>query len=96
MMARNNIAMNISLTSEQEAAIARLIQAGLFSSKEAAIARIHEWLTEEAEKLDVLRADIRAGADQADRGEVREIETEDIMGNVRERLEKEKAASPRA
>jgi len=91
---RNNVAMNISLTSEQEAAIDRLIAAGVFPSKEAAIARSHEWLTEEAEKLEALRADIQAGIDQAHRGEAREISAEDIMQRVRKRLEEEKITNP--
>ncbi|MBC8242203.1 MAG: hypothetical protein H8E30_17260 [Alphaproteobacteria bacterium] len=86
--------MNISLTSEQEDAIDRLVKAGLYPSKEAAIARSHEWLTEEAERLEALRADIQAGTDQADRGEVREIATEDIMQHVRERLKDENPTNP--
>ncbi len=88
--------MNILLTSEQEAAIDRLVKAGLFPSKEAAIARSHEWLTEEAKKLEALCADIQAGIDQADRGEVREITAEDIMQQVRERLEEEISTNPTA
>ncbi|MDE0944596.1 MAG: hypothetical protein OSB58_19505 [Alphaproteobacteria bacterium] len=86
--------MNVPLTSEQEAAIERLIKAGLFSSKEAAIARSHDWLTEEAAKLEALRADVQAGIDQADRGEAREVTADEIMLRVRARLEEENSANP--
>ena len=86
--------MDIPLTSEQEAAVDRLIKAGVFRSKEAAVARSHDWLTAEAEKLEMLRADIKTGLDQADQGEVREVTTEGIMRHVRKRLEEENSVNP--
>ncbi len=88
--------MDIPLTSEQEAAVDRLIKAGVFRTKEAAVARSHDWLTEEAERLETLRADVKTGIDQADRGEVREVSVEDIMQRVRKRLEDENSANPAA
>ncbi len=73
--------MTISLTSEQEAAIQNLVEAGLFRSKEAALAYSLRRLTEDAKKLEALRADIRIGIDQADRGEL--VSAEDVFESLK-------------
>jgi len=78
--------MNIALTSEQEVAIECLVAAGLFPSKEAAIARSHDWLTEEAAKLEALRADIQVGIEQADRGEFSSMTAQELKDSIRARL----------
>ncbi len=56
----------------------------------------HDWLTAEADKLEALRADIKTGVDQADRGELRTVTAEDIMHRVRKRLEDENSTNPTA
>ena len=93
---RNNLLMNISLTPEQEDAADRLVKAGLFASKDDAVARSHDWLREEAEKFEAIRARLEASAEASARGESREIVTEDIMRPVRERLEEDSVTNPPA
>lgn len=78
--------MSVVLTPEQEDAAERLVAAGLFASKEDAIARSHEWLLAEAAKLDALRLDIQEGIDQLDRGEGKALDADEIKRRIRERL----------
>ncbi len=86
--------MNISLTPEQEDAAECLVKAGLFASKDDAVARSHDWLREEAEKFEAIRKRLEESAEASARGESREITTEDIIRRVRERLKEENAADP--
>jgi len=93
---RNNYSMNIVLTQEQEEAAERLVKAGLFASKDEAIARSLDWLREEAEKLASIRATIERSIGEADRGLTRPANADEIMRRVRQRLAEEKAARPPA
>lgn len=90
------LGMTIVLTRQQEAAIRALVEAGVFESEAAALDFGLRRLTEEAGKLDALRADIQAGIAQADRGELREVNAEEIMARVRRRFETESSGTPSA
>ena len=63
--------------------------AGLFTSKEDALAYGVRRLGEEAKQLEALRADIQVGIDQADRGKFSSRAIEDIKDNIRRHLENE-------
>jgi len=82
--------MKISLTSEQDDAVNRLIEAGLFATRDEAIARSHEWLREEAEKLDAIRRKVETALRQSAHGESRPLDADEIWRRVRERLDRER------
>ena len=86
--------MSVPLTPEQNKAAEALVEAGVFASKDEAVAYSHEWLRKEAEKLEAIRAAVKESREQSARGESREITSEDIMREVRRRLEEENATVP--
>lgn len=88
--------MNAELTPEQDQAVDRLIEAGLFASRDDAIAHSHEWLREEADKLDAIRKKIETSLKQSARGESWPIDADEIWRQVRERLNIEAAQTPPA
>ena len=65
-------------------------------SKEEAVAQSLEWLREEAEKLESIRAAIKKSEEQSARGESRPIDPDELMRRVLKRLEEENAAPPPA
>ncbi len=67
---RNNALMNISLTSEQEALVKRLIETGRYHSESEAVSKAFELLEEEMRILEEIRRNVREGIAQADRGDV--------------------------
>lgn len=81
--------MNEKLTPEQSDAIDRLIEAGVFASKNEAIAQSLEWLKDEADKLDAIRRKIETSVRQSARGESHPLDADEIRQRVRERLSKE-------
>lgn len=87
---RNYEAMDISLTPEQDEAAESLVKAGLFASKDDAVACSLDWLREEAEKLQSIRAAVELSAEQSARGESRPVTADEIMRDVRTQLEEEK------
>ena len=87
--------MNISLTPEQDSAAELLVEAGLFASKDAAIAHYSpEGLREDAEKLASLRAAIAVGIEQADRGETHKLDADDTIARLRKRIAERKNDKP--
>jgi len=76
-------------TLEQFDAIDRLIEAGVFASRDEAIAQSFEWLKDEANKLDAIRKKIETSLRQSGRGESRPLNADEIWQRVRERLNKE-------
>ena len=67
--------MEVVLTPEQEAAAETLVKAGLFASKEAAIAHYSlEGLKQDAAKLEALRTEIAIGMEQANSGKTLSLE----------------------
>lgn len=86
--------MDHNLTPEQSNAIDRLIEAGVFASKDEAIAQSFEWLRDEADKLDAIRKKIEIGLRQSARGEFHPLDADEIWQQVRERLNKEAAQPP--
>ncbi|NKB54703.1 MAG: hypothetical protein GKS00_00030 [Alphaproteobacteria bacterium] len=85
--------MDQKLTPEQSNAIERLIEAGVFASRDEAIAQSFEWLKDEADKLDAIRKKIETSLRQSARGESLTLDADEIWQQVRERLNKE-AAQP--
>ncbi len=86
--------MKQELTPEQSDAIDRLIEAGIFGSKDEAIAQSLEWLKDEADKLDAIRKRIETSLRQSARGESTPLDADEIWLRVRERLEKEADQPP--
>jgi len=89
-------AMTIVLTPEQEAAVERLVEGGLFASKDAAIARSLDWLREETEKFEAIRRRIEESMAQSARGESRPVDAHEIMRRDRKRLQDEIPPTPTA
>ncbi len=87
--------MNIALTPEQDKAAETLVEAGLFASKDAALAHYSpEGLREDAEKLASLKAEIAVGIEQADRGETHVLDADDTIARLRKRLAERNADKP--
>lgn len=78
--------MDVSLTKEQEDAANHLVKAGLFASKEDAVARSHDWLREEVEKFESIQSTLELSAEQSARGESQPINAESIIDRLCERL----------
>lgn len=76
-------------TPKQFDAIDRLIEAGVFATREEAIAQSFEWLKDEADKLDAVRKKIETSLRQSARGESNPLDADEIWYRVRERLNKE-------
>ena len=79
--------MNITLTPEQDEAAERLVEAGLYTSKDAAVAYSNEWLREEAKKLEAIRAAIKLSEEQSALGESRPLDADKMIARLRKRLE---------
>jgi len=79
--------MNIPLTDEQKHAVRQLIEAGIFTSEEEAIAVSHEWLRQEAKKLEELRRDIQEASDDRDHGDM--VDGDELFRKLKERQESE-------
>ena len=73
---------NISLTAEQDAFIARVVEAGEYqNASEAirdAIRGLQQRRREDALKLKALRAHVKAGTDALDRGEFVELDASEL------------------
>lgn len=82
-----DVALTASLTPEQQEAVRRLIEAGIFASEEEAVARSHEWLRYEAERLEKLREGIGRAAGERARGEM--IDGEEVFAELKRRHEEE-------
>ena len=79
--------MRTSLTPEQDSAAELLVEAGLFASKDAAVAHYSpEGLREDAEKLAKLKAAIAVGIDEADRGETHPLDADETIARLRKRI----------
>jgi antitoxin ParD1/3/4 len=73
---------NISLTAEQDAFIERAVKSGEYQNASEAVRDalrvLRQRQREDALKLKVLRAQIKAGADALDRGEFTEVADADL------------------
>jgi antitoxin ParD1/3/4 len=90
--------MNLSLKPDLEKYINEQVKAGRFASAEEAVNAAVAHLQAEAElstaaDLDDLRADVRAGIEQADRGEFAEFTAEDVIAERRAALAAKKKVS---
>ena len=62
-----------------------MVKAGLFDSKDEAIAHSHEWLRQEAEKLEAIRAAIKESEEQSARGETHTLDADETVERLRKR-----------
>lgn len=80
---------NISLTTEQDAFVEEVVDAGEYQNASEAIRdalrALRQRRKEDSLKLKVLRARVKAGTDALDRGEFTEVEGADLDGYL-ERL----------
>jgi antitoxin ParD1/3/4 len=87
----------ISLKDEDQRFLEEVVKSGRFSSESEVVAEaLAELRLREAirhAKLDELRAKVRVGLDQADRGEFVEFTAEDVKAEGRKRLAAQQAAS---
>lgn len=79
--------MHVSLTERLEAWVREKVESGLYNNasevvREALRAKMLAEMSE-AEKLEVLRREIKIGLDQADRGEFVELSLDDLKAELR-------------
>jgi antitoxin ParD1/3/4 len=78
---------NISLTTEQDAFIAQVVEAGEYQNASEAVRdalrALQQRRREDALKLKVLRAAIKLGLDSIDQGDVEQIEASEIGNYLR-------------
>jgi antitoxin ParD1/3/4 len=78
---------NISLTAEQDAFIAEVVEAGEYQNASEAVRdalrALQQRRREDALKLEALRAEIQAGVDALERGDFNEIEDADLEDYIR-------------
>jgi antitoxin ParD1/3/4 len=77
---------NISLTAEQDAFVAKVVETGEYQNASEAIRdalrALQQRRKEDRLRLTALRAQIKAGVDALDRGEFAEIEDADLDGDL--------------
>jgi antitoxin ParD1/3/4 len=78
---------NISLTAEQDAFIAEVVEAGEYQNASEAVRdalrALQQRRRQDVLKLEALRAQIQAGVDALERGDFIEIEDSDLDGYLR-------------
>ena len=85
--------MAVAVPSEFAAYVADGVASGRFRSEEEAIAEGLRLLQNHDRKLAALKADLQAGLDDLNAGNLTELDPEDIKRRGRERLKAGKAAS---
>ncbi len=78
---RNNWAMNITLTQEDEALVQRLIKSGRCGSESEAVSKALKLLEEDERLFDEIRAKVQEGIAQADRGEL--IDAQEVFARLK-------------
>lgn len=88
--------MNVSLTPELEQLVTEKVESGMYNSAGEVVREALRLLKERDEiqqaRLEDLRRDIAVGLEQADRGETRPFDPDDLKRRVRERLSPENRA----
>ena len=88
--------MNVSLTPELERLINQKVQSGMYSSArevvQEALHLLNMWDELRQQKLEQLRKDIAIGIAQADRGEVRPLNLEEMRRRLGKRLRRARTA----
>jgi antitoxin ParD1/3/4 len=88
--------MEVSLTPELEQLVAERIESGMYASPSEVMGEALRLLKERDEtrraRLEELRREIAIGLEQADRGETRPFDPEDLKRRVRARLSEERQA----
>ena len=83
-------AMNVNLTPELERAVREKVDSGLYNSASEVVREALRLMKErdalQQIRLEELRKEIRAGIAQADRGELSDLDIEQIKAEGRERL----------
>jgi antitoxin ParD1/3/4 len=84
--------MNVSLTPELEQLVTEKVESGTYNSASEVVREALRLLKERDEirqvRLDELRREIAVGLEQADRGETRPFDPDDLKRRVRDRLSK--------
>lgn len=85
--------MNVSLTPELEQLVTEKVESGLYNSASEVVREALRLLKERDDlreaRLDELRREIAIGLEQADRGEMRPFDPDDLKRRVRDRLSEE-------
>jgi antitoxin ParD1/3/4 len=88
--------MEVSLTPELEQLVAERIESGMYASPSEVMGEALRLLKERDEtrraRLEELRREIAIGLEQADRGETRPFDPEDLKRRIRARLSEERQA----
>lgn len=84
--------MHVSLTPELEAKVRAKVKSGLYNNASEVIREALRFMEQNQEllmqlKLDRLRAEVKIGADQAERGEFSRRTVQDIVADLNERRE---------
>ena len=78
--------MNISLSSDLSLFVDGLVATGTYASPEAVVAEALSQMRERAEQLARLRVELQRGIDQADRGDLRELNAAEFKAAARKNL----------
>jgi len=85
--------MNISLTPELERLVTEKVESGMYNSASEVVREALRLLKERDEirqaRLEEIRREMAVGLEQADRGETRPFDPDDLKRRVRDRLSKE-------
>lgn len=77
---------NISLTPEQDAFVANVVEAGEYQNASEAVRdalrALQQRRREDALKIKTLRAHLKAGVDALDRGDFVELEEQELVGHL--------------
>ncbi len=88
--------MNVSLTPELERLVHQKVQSGMYSSArdvvQEALHLLNLWDKLRLRKLEQLRRDIAIGLAQAERGEVRPLNLQEMKRRLRKRLRRARTA----
>jgi len=88
--------MNVSLTPELERLVNEKVQSGMYSSArdvvQEALHLLNLWDKLRLRKLEQLRRDIAIGLAQAERGEVRPLNLQEMKRRLRKRLRRARTA----
>ena len=91
--------MNVSLTPELEQLVTEKVESGMYNSASEVVREALRLLKEHDEirqaRLEELRREIAVGLEQADRGETRPFDPDDLKRRVRDRLATEKQPEPK-
>jgi antitoxin ParD1/3/4 len=91
--------MNVTLTPELEQLVTEKVESGMYNSASEVVREALRLLKERDEirqaRLEELRREIAVGLEQADRGETRPFDPDDLKRRVRDRLATDNQPEPK-